>query len=152
MALWTLSGTTQLSQYQKAHFAIFWIFWCKMKITIQEGCKMVVCVCAHWDLIMSACHQLNMFTCNRQAVVATKRSQVFWIVAAARRTFNHHHIQLALVTNFIVVGVSSVPRDLAPAAIWLRRFVVSHTQHQTEAALTTWTQPQQSSTSSKQSC
>jgi len=32
-ALWTLSGTTQVSQYQKVHFAIFWIFWCKMKIT-----------------------------------------------------------------------------------------------------------------------
>jgi len=36
MALWTLSGTTQVSWYQKVHFAIFWIFWCKMKIT-QAG-------------------------------------------------------------------------------------------------------------------
>ena len=34
MALWTLSGTTtRVSQYQKIYFAIFWIFWCKMKIT-----------------------------------------------------------------------------------------------------------------------
>ena len=32
-ALWTLSGTTRVSWYQKVHFAIFWIFWCKMKIT-----------------------------------------------------------------------------------------------------------------------
>ena len=32
-ALWTLSRTTQVSWYQKVHFAIFWIFWCKMKIT-----------------------------------------------------------------------------------------------------------------------
>ena len=32
-ALWTLSRTTQVSWYQKLHFAIFWIFWCKMKIT-----------------------------------------------------------------------------------------------------------------------
>jgi len=32
-ALWTLSGTTHLSQYQKVHFVIFWIFRCKMKIT-----------------------------------------------------------------------------------------------------------------------
>ena len=33
MALWTVSGTTRLSQYQKVHFATFWIFGCKMKIT-----------------------------------------------------------------------------------------------------------------------
>ena len=32
-ALWTLSGTTQVRCYQKIHFGIFWIFWCKMKIT-----------------------------------------------------------------------------------------------------------------------
>jgi len=27
------SGTARVSWYQKLHFAIFWIFWCKMKIT-----------------------------------------------------------------------------------------------------------------------
>jgi len=32
-ALWTLSRTTWVSWYQKIHFTIFWIFWCKMKIT-----------------------------------------------------------------------------------------------------------------------
>jgi len=32
-ALWTLSGITQVSWYQKVPFAIFCIFWCKMKIT-----------------------------------------------------------------------------------------------------------------------
>ena len=32
-ALWTLSGKTQLSWYLKVHFTIFWILWCKMKIT-----------------------------------------------------------------------------------------------------------------------
>ena len=32
-ALWTLSGTTRVSQYQKVHFAIFWTFWSKLKIT-----------------------------------------------------------------------------------------------------------------------
>jgi len=32
MALWTLSGTTRVIRYQKVHFAIFWIFWSKMKI------------------------------------------------------------------------------------------------------------------------
>jgi len=37
MALWTLSGTTRVSQYQKVHFAIFWIFWCKMKITQADA-------------------------------------------------------------------------------------------------------------------
>ena len=36
-ALWTLSGTTQVSQYQKEHFAIFWIFWTKMKITQADA-------------------------------------------------------------------------------------------------------------------
>jgi len=33
MALWTLSRTIQVSRYQKVHFAIFWIFCSKMKIT-----------------------------------------------------------------------------------------------------------------------
>jgi len=37
MALWTLSGTTWVSQYQKVHFAIFWIFWCKKKITQADA-------------------------------------------------------------------------------------------------------------------
>jgi len=37
MALWTMSGTTQVSQYHKVHFAIFWIFWCKMKITQADA-------------------------------------------------------------------------------------------------------------------
>jgi len=32
-ALWTLTRLTQVSWYQKVHYAIFWIFWCKMKIT-----------------------------------------------------------------------------------------------------------------------
>jgi len=36
-ALWTLFGTTWVSQYQKVHFAIFWIFWCKMKITQADA-------------------------------------------------------------------------------------------------------------------
>jgi len=35
-ALWTLSGTNQVSWYQKVHFTIFWIFWCKMKITQSD--------------------------------------------------------------------------------------------------------------------
>jgi len=30
---WTMSGTTRVSWYQKVHLAIFWIFWCKTKIT-----------------------------------------------------------------------------------------------------------------------
>jgi len=48
MALWTLSGTTQVSQYQKVHFAIFWIFWSKMKIkqadapTIRMNCHPIL--------------------------------------------------------------------------------------------------------------
>jgi len=36
-ALCTLSGTTRVSGYQKVHFAIFWIFWCKMKITQADA-------------------------------------------------------------------------------------------------------------------
>jgi len=36
-ALWTLSGTIWVSQYRKVHFAIFWIFWYKMKITQADA-------------------------------------------------------------------------------------------------------------------
>jgi len=37
LALGTLYRTTRVSQYQKVHFAIFWIFWCKMKITRADA-------------------------------------------------------------------------------------------------------------------
>jgi len=36
-AVWTLSGTTWLSRYQKVHFAVFWIFWSKMRITHSDA-------------------------------------------------------------------------------------------------------------------
>jgi len=36
-ALWTLSGTTRVSWYRKVRFAIFWIFWCRMKITQADA-------------------------------------------------------------------------------------------------------------------
>jgi len=36
-AFWTLSGTSRVSRHQKEHFAIFWIFWSKMKITQAEA-------------------------------------------------------------------------------------------------------------------
>jgi len=36
-ALWTLFRTTQMCWYQKVHFAIFWIFSCKMKITQADA-------------------------------------------------------------------------------------------------------------------
>ena len=32
-----MSGTSRVSQYQKVHFAIFWIFWCKLKITQADA-------------------------------------------------------------------------------------------------------------------
>ena len=37
MALWTMSRTTLVSHYQKVHFAIFWIFRCKLKITQSDA-------------------------------------------------------------------------------------------------------------------
>jgi len=37
MALWTLSRTTRVSQNQKVHFTIIWIFWCKIKITQADA-------------------------------------------------------------------------------------------------------------------
>ena len=32
-----MSRTTRVSHYQKVHFVIFWIFWCKMKITEADA-------------------------------------------------------------------------------------------------------------------
>jgi len=37
MAFWNLSGTTRVSRHQKVHFAIFWIFWSKMKLTQADA-------------------------------------------------------------------------------------------------------------------
>ena len=57
MALWTLSRSTWVSQHRKVHFAIFWIFWCKMKITqadaqtIQMDCHPSRLIGAHTSTI-----------------------------------------------------------------------------------------------------
>ena len=51
-ALWTLSGTTRVSRHQKVHFAIFWIFWSKMKITQADAPK-----------IMMDCHPIQTNWC-----------------------------------------------------------------------------------------
>ena len=51
-ALWTLSGTTRVSSYQKVHFAIFWIFWCKMKITQTDA-----------PTIRMDCHHIQTNSC-----------------------------------------------------------------------------------------
>jgi len=51
-ALWTLSGTTRVIWYQKEHFAIFWIFWCKMKITQADT-----------PIIQMDCHPIQTNQC-----------------------------------------------------------------------------------------
>jgi len=75
MALWTLSGTTQVSQYQKVHFAIFWIFWCKMKITKADAPTMRM-----------DCHPIpTIFMPNAlpdttlQFILAWDRHQICWL-------------------------------------------------------------------------
>jgi len=50
-ALWTLSGTTQVSWYQKVHFAIFWIFWCIIKITHRHTHQQSICSATQSRLI-----------------------------------------------------------------------------------------------------
>jgi len=55
-ALWTLSGTTRVSRYQKVHFAMFWIFWCKMIMqvdtqTIWMDCHPILTMVAHVHII-----------------------------------------------------------------------------------------------------
>ena len=57
-----------------------------------------------------------MITIRWQTGVMSKWSQMLWVVEAASCTFNHHQVKFAFVTNFVVIGVSSVPGDLAPAA------------------------------------
>jgi len=36
-AHWTMSKTTRVSWYQKLHFIIFWIFWCKINIAQADA-------------------------------------------------------------------------------------------------------------------
>jgi len=43
VALCTLYGTTRVSQYQKVHFATFWIFWCKMITQADAPTIRLVC-------------------------------------------------------------------------------------------------------------
>jgi len=71
-AFWTLSGTTLVSRYQKVHFAIFWIFWSKMKITQADT-----------PTIWMDCHPIQTYWCPtlpsppflRRMLVLTQPSQ-----------------------------------------------------------------------------
>ena len=65
-ALVTLSGTTQTSWYQKVHFAIFWIFWCKMKITR-----------AYAPTIRMDCHPIQTNWCPISAIPPLLRQMPF---------------------------------------------------------------------------
>jgi len=56
-ALWTLSGTTRVSWYQKVHFTIFWIFWTKMKITQADI-----------STIRMDCHPFRLFDASISAI------------------------------------------------------------------------------------
>jgi len=56
-ALWTLSGTIQVSRYQKVHFAIFWIFWCKIKITQADT-----------PTVQMDCHSIQTNWCPTSAI------------------------------------------------------------------------------------
>jgi len=56
-ALWNLSGTTWVSWYQKVHFAIFWIFRCKMKITQADA-----------PIIRMDCHPIRTNCCPISAI------------------------------------------------------------------------------------
>jgi len=71
------------------------------------------------------------------------------VVEASWCAFNHHQVKFAFVSNFIVVGASSVPRDLTPTAKWLWLLVISQLQYQTKTTFTTWTQLHQFFTSSR---
>jgi len=71
-ALWTLSETTWVSWYQKIHFAIFWIFLCKMKITQADA-----------STIRMDCHPIQTNRCLLGHLQTSKSgniigSQLWW--------------------------------------------------------------------------
>ena len=85
-ALWTLSGTTRVSRYQKVHFTIFWIFWSKMKIT-QADAPTIWMDCH--PIQTNWCHPLlpsPPFLCRMpfltqpsQFILAWDRHQICWL-------------------------------------------------------------------------
>ena len=79
------SRTTRVSWYQKVHFSIFWIFWCKMKITqadtptIQMDCHPIQTNwCPH------LCHPNHFYAgCPSwqpsQFILACDRHRICWL-------------------------------------------------------------------------
>jgi len=55
-ALWTLSRTSQVSWYQKVHFTIFWIFWCKMKTQADKPTTWMYCHPIQTNWCPNLCH------------------------------------------------------------------------------------------------
>jgi len=85
-ALWTLSGTTWVSWYQKVHFAIFWIFWCKMKITqVDTPTIRMDCHPIQTNWCPHLCHphhflcQMPFLTQPYQFILAWDRHQICWL-------------------------------------------------------------------------
>jgi len=94
-ALWTLSGTTRVSRYQKVHFAIFWIFWSKMKIT-QTDAPTVWMDCHHiqTNWYPHLCHpppflrRMPFLTQPSQFILAWDRHQICWLAYPVAVNFN----------------------------------------------------------------
>jgi len=84
-APWTLSGTTRVSWYQKVHFAIFWIFWCKMRITqantnSPDGLPPSRLTGAPISAIPTMLRQMPFLAQHSQFILAWDRHQICWLV------------------------------------------------------------------------
>jgi len=84
-ALWTLSGTTWVSRYQKVHCTIFWIFWSKMKITQAEtptiwmGCHPSRLIGAPTSAIPPFLRRMPFLTQPSQFILVWDSHQICWL-------------------------------------------------------------------------
>ena len=105
-----MSGTTQVSQYQKEHLVIFWIFWCKMKITqadaptIQMDCHPIQTNwCPHLGHLYQPSppflYRMPFLIQPSQFIMAWDRHQICWLAYPVAYMIypetswgSHHHL------------------------------------------------------------
>jgi len=105
MALWTLSGTTRVSRYHKVHFAIFWIFWSKVKITQADTPTIWMDCCpiqTNWcpiSAVTSFLCRMPFLTQPSQFILAWDRHQICWIAYLVAGFCSTHTVEMKWVSG-----------------------------------------------------
>jgi len=123
MALWTLSRTTRVSQYQKVHFTIFWIFLCKIKITQADA-----------PSIRMDCHSIQTNWCHSHYFYAGcpfwhNTPNLSWIGTGTKYAGLHTHTPDKILKILLLHLLNASPLHSAVSKQWLHDVPWEATYH-----------------------